>query len=222
MLLLLSTSAKKPVVSIAECDWYRFEGKRKVAIENKTHEADIDPKDVYGIKAVKKNMFYVLHRDDPSVVFQIDAATARSLLGRSRPFNGSVSGIKVKGKASVTPAREKLPSSNAKSPTVVTYTAVPGSKSENTALSQAIRKAKIKGADRLMFLGRIPMPTGDTYNYYDATDSFSPYGPKKTEKWEKDLEEAVVNTVKTAGYLIGAALMKVDGVVRPCLIIVED
>lgn len=111
MLILLSESARKlPDVSIQDCDWYRFEGKRKVSIENKEHEADIEEKDVFGIKAAKRNKFYVLHKDDPSVVFEVDAATARSLLGRSRPFTGTVSGIRVKKATDKnTSAREKLP-----------------------------------------------------------------------------------------------------------------
>lgn len=221
MLLLLSTSAKTPKVPILECDWYRFEGTRKVSIENKSHEADVETKDVFGIKAVKKNVFYLLHRDDPSIVFEINAAQARSLLGRSRPFTGTVSGLRVKGKSVGTAAQEKLPA-NKPITEPVTYHAVPGGRSEDTKLTDRLRKAKIKGADRMMFVARLPMPTGETYNYYDATETFEPYGAKKRAQWEKDLEVAAVNAVKTGGYLVGASLVKLDDIVRPCLILVED
>ncbi|QYW03100.1 hypothetical protein pEaSNUABM14_00140 [Erwinia phage pEa_SNUABM_14] len=225
MLIFLSESAsrKTPIVSINDCDWYRFEGKRKVSIENKEHEADIEDKDVFGIKAAARNKFYVLHRDDPSVVFVVDATAARSLLGRSRPFTGTVSGIRVK-KASDknTPAREKMPAAPREPQPKKVFTAVPGSKSENTKLTQELRKTPFKNCSRLEFLARIPMPTGGTYNYYDASETFASYKPAQRDKWETDLEKAVVKQVEKGGYLVGAAFIKFDDAVRPVLIIVED
>lgn len=225
MLIFLSESARKQPtqVSIQDCDWYRFEGKRSVSIENKEFEADIDNKDVYGIKVEKRNKFYVLHRDDPSVVFEIDAVTARSLLGRSRPFTGTVSGIRVK-KASDknTPAREKLPAAPKEPQPKKPFKAVPGSKAENTKLTQELRKTKFKNAGRIQFLARIPMPTGEMYNYYDATETFEHYKANQRDKWETDLEKAVVKQIENWGYLVGATFLKMDDAVRPVLVIVED
>lgn len=224
MLILLSESARKlPDVSIQDCDWYRFEGKRKVSIENKEHEADIEEKDVFGIKASKRNKFYVLHKDDPSVVFEVDAATARSLLGRSRPFTGTVSGIRVKKATDKnTSAREKLPAAPKEPQPKKPFKAVPGSKAENTKLTQELRKTKFKNAGRIEFLARIPMPTGGTYNYYDASETFDGYKANQREKWETDYEKAVVKQIENGGYLVGATFLKFDDAVRPVLIIVED
>ncbi|QZE58696.1 hypothetical protein pEaSNUABM28_00139 [Erwinia phage pEa_SNUABM_28] len=224
MLILLSESARKlPVASIMDCDWYRFEGKRKVSIENKEHEADIEEKDVFGIKAAKRNLFYVLHKDDPSVVFTVDAATARSLLSRSRPFTGTVSGIRVKKATDKnTPAREKLPAAPKEPQPKKPFKAVPGSKAENTKLTQALHKTKFKNAGRIQFLARIPMPTGGVYNYYDATETFEGYKASQREKWETDYEKAVVKQIENDGYLVGATFLKLDSDVRPVLIIVEE
>lgn len=224
MLILLSESARKtPAVGIQDCDWYRFEGKRKVSIENKEHEADIEEKDVFGILAAKRNKFYVLHKDDPSVVFEVDAPTARSLLGRSRPFTGTVSGIRIK-KASDknTPAREKLPAAPKEPQPKKPFKAVPGSKAENTKLTQELRKTKFKNAGRIEFLARIPMPTGGTYNYYDASETFAGYKANQRDKWETDYEKAVVKQIENGGYLVGATFLKFDDAVRPVLVIVED
>lgn len=224
MLIFLSESARKaPDVAILDCDWYRFEGKRKVSIENKEYDAVIEEKDVFGIKAAKRNKFYLLHRDDPSVVFEIDAAEARSLLGRSRPFTGTVSGIRIKKATDKnTPAREKLPAAPKEPQPKKTFKAVPGSKAENTKLTQELRKTKFKNAARLQFLARVPMPTGGTYNYYDASETFESYTAKQRDKWETDLEKAVVKQVENGGYLVGAAFLKFDDAVRPVLVIVED
>lgn len=224
MLIFLSESARKaPDVSIQDCDWYRFEGKRKVSIENTEHEADIEEKDVFGIKAAKRNKFYVLHKDDPSVVFTVDAAVARSLLGRARPFTGVVSGIRVK-KASDrnTPAREKLPAAPREPQPKKVFKAVPGSKAENTKLTQELHKTKFKNAGRLQFLARIPMPTGGIYNYYDASETFESYKANQRDKWETELEKAIVKQVENGGYLVGATFLKFDDAVRPVLVIVED
>lgn len=225
MLIFLSESAprKLPVVAITDCDWYRFEGKRKVSIENKEHEADIEEKDVFGIKVAQRNKFYVLHRDDPSVVFTVDAATARSLLGRSRPFTGTVSGIRVKKATDKnTPAREKLPAAPKEAQPKKDFASVPGSLAENTKLTQELRKTKLKNCNRLTFLARIPMPTGGTYNYYDASETFESYTASQRTKWETDLEKAVVKQVEAGGYLVGATFLKFDDAVRPVLVIVED
>ena len=224
MLILLSESArKKPDVAIQDCDWYRFEGKRKVSIENKEHEADIEEKDVFGILAAKRNKFYVLHKDDPSVVFEVDAPTARSLLSRSRPFTGTVSGIRVKKATDKnTSAREKLPAAPKEPQPKKPFKAVPGSKAENTKLTQELRKTKFKNAGRIEFLARIPMPTGGTYNYYDASETFDGYKANQREKWETDYEKAVVKQIESGGYLVGATFLKFDDAVRPVLVIVED
>ncbi|QZE55996.1 hypothetical protein pEaSNUABM52_00138 [Erwinia phage pEp_SNUABM_52] len=222
MLIFLSESARKPQVAILDCDWYRFEGKRKVALENKDYEADIDDKDVFGIKAAKRNVFYVLHRDDPSVVFQVDAAGARSLLGRSRPFTGTVSGIRVKKATDKnTPAREKLPAAPKEAQPKLPFKAVPGSKPEDVKLTKELRKTPMKNCNRLQFLARIPFPTGETYNYYDASETFEPYKSNQRDKWETDLEKAVVKQVEKGGYLVGATFLKLDEAVRPVLIVVE-
>lgn len=224
MLIFLSESARKvPNVAIQDCDWYRFEGKRKVSIENKEHEADIEEKDVFGIHAAKRNKFYVLHKDDPSVVFEVDAAVARSLLGRSRPFTGTVSGIRVKKATDKnTPAREKLPAAPREPQPKKPFKAVPGSKAENMKLTQELRKTKFKNAGRLQFIARIPMPTGGVYNYYDASETFESYKANQRDKWETDLEKAVVKQVESGGYLVGATFLKIDESVRPVLVIVED
>ncbi|AXG67495.1 hypothetical protein JA33_121 [Dickeya phage vB_DsoM_JA33] len=221
MLFFVSVSAPRlPKIKIEDCDWYRFEGARKVYIENKDFEADIEAKDVFGT-CIIKNKIYVLHRDDPDVVFLIDAKTARSLLGRSRPFTGKVKGIKVTGKKANTTAQEKLPTKPKDAPMEARIYEVDNSVGkENKKLTEAIRKAKISGANRLEFLAGVPMPTTETYNYYDATDTYTPFDGKPKDKWEQALEDAVLKVIPR-GYIVGAAMIKIDGAMRPCLIIVE-
>lgn len=221
MLLFVSVSAPRlPKIKIEDCDWYRFEGARKVTIENDEFEADIEAKDVFGT-CIIKNKIYLLHRDDPDVVFLIDAKTARSLLGRSRPFTGKVKGIKVSGKKANTAAQPKLPTKprNAK-PEARIYEVDNSVGNENKKLTEKIRTAKLAGANRLTFLAGVPMPTTETYNYYDATDTFAPFDGKPKDKWEKALEDAVLKVIPQ-GYIVGAAMMKIDGAMRPCLIVVE-
>lgn len=221
MLLFISVSARMPKIKIQDCDWYRFQGTRKVYVENDDFEADIEDKDVFGV-CIIKNKIYVLHRDDPKVVFTADAKTARSLLGRSRPFSGTVAGVKVKGaKQKETATRPRMPVKPANAMKAIIYEVDNSVPKENEKVSDAIRKAKMKGANRIQFLAAMTMPTSETYNYYDASDTFLPYGDKNKDKWEKDLEDAVLKVIP-AGYVVGASLIKYDGAIRPCLILIED
>lgn len=220
MLFFISTSARLPKIKIEDCDWYRFEGARKVSIENDDFEADIDAKDVFGTRFIKDKI-YVLHRDDPDVVFPIDAKTARSLLGRSRPFTGKIKGVKVSGKKVGTAAQPKLPTKPKDAEPKATIYEVDNSVGkEDKKLTDKIRKAKLAGANRLEFLAGVPMPTTETYNYYDATDTYTPFSSKPKDEWEKALEDSVLK-VLPKGYIVGAAMVKIDGAMRPVLIVVE-
>ena len=91
---------------------------------------------------------------------------------------------------------------------------------EDKKLTDKIRKAKLAGANRLEFLAGVPMPTTETYNYYDATDTYAPFSSKPKDAWEKALEDSVLK-VLPKGYIVGAAMVKIDGAMRPVLIVVE-
>ena len=64
---LSSLSATAP--DFSQFDWYKFGGKRKVLIENRTHEASIEENDVWGAKPTTRGKYTILHKDDPSVKF---------------------------------------------------------------------------------------------------------------------------------------------------------
>lgn len=221
MLLFVSLSAPRlPKIKIEDCDWYRFEGVRKVSVENPDFLADIEAKDRFGV-IVLKNKFYLLHHDAPEVVFPIDAKIARSLLGRSKPYSGKIKGVKVSGKKLNTLAQPKLPPRPKPTNKAEIYEVDNSDIKEDKKLTEKIRKAKISGANRLDFLAAVPMPTMETYYYYDASDSHLPFTAMPKEKWAKALEDAVLKVVPN-GYIVGAAVMEISGAMRPCLIIVES
>lgn len=223
--LFISVSARKPKkVRVEDCDWYRFEGQRSVSVENSEYEADVEYKDVYGISNVGTNKFVLLHREDPEVAFEIDAKTVRSLLGRSRPYTGTVSGVKVTAKPKGTKAQIK------DTPTVAeekgkqkVWHAIPGSKPENKKITKMLQSLPIDGAAGIQYLARIPFPSGELYNYYEATTTFSAYDNKQRAKWERDLEDAVIRKAGPMGLIVGATFLKFnDGTVHPVLVLVEE
>lgn len=218
MLLFISTSAAK--VKIEDCYWYKFEGARSVHAENKQFDVEVANGDKYGLKPITKNKIALLHESETDEVFYIDAKKARSLMGRSKPFKGKINGKKGLVRSAGTQAENKTPRTNAAQP--VAYHTVPGSLKEDTRLTNMIRKANVPNADRLTFLARIPMPTGEEYNYYDATEvmqAFQDAGKERT--WEDELEKAVVAVTKTRNYVIGATHVDFQGRRTPVLILVE-
>lgn len=223
--LFVSVSARKPkLVPVEDCDWYRFEGQRAVSVENSEFEADVEYKDVYGLFNAGPNKYVLLHREDPKVQFEVDAKTARSLLGRSRPFTGTIAGIKVKSKPKGTKAQVKdTPTDVSQRDKMKVWHAVPGSKPENKKISTMLQSLPIDGAAGLQYLARIPFPSGELYNYYEATSTFSTYKPTQRAKWERDVEDAVIKKASSMGLVVGATFLKFnDGTVHPVLILVEE
>jgi len=223
--LFISVSARKPKgVAVKDCDWYRFEGQRAVSVENSEFEADVEYKDVYGISNLGVNKFVLLHREDPSVQFEIDAKTVRSLLGRSRPFTGTVSGIKVSAKPKGTKAQTKdTPTDSAQKGKMKVWTAVPGSKPENKKITKLLQSLPVDGAAGIQYLARVPFPSGELYNYYEASTTFSSYDNKQRAKWERDMEDAVIRKAGQLGLVVGATFLKFnDGTVHPVLVLVEE
>lgn len=223
--LFISVSARKPkAVAVEDCDWYRFEGQRAVSVENSEYEADVEYKDVYGISNVGVNKFVLLHREDPKVQFEIDAKTVRSLLGRSRPFTGTISGIKVTSKPKGTKAQTKdTPTDLSQKGKMKVWTAVPGSKPENKKITKLLQSLPVDGAAGIQYLARIPFPSGELYNYYEASTTFSSYDSKQRAKWERDMEDAVIRKASQMGLVVGATFLKFnDGTVHPVLVLIEE
>lgn len=223
--LFVSVSARKPKqVTVADCDWYRFEGQRAVSVENSEFEADVEYKDVYGLCLVGSNKYMLLHREDPTVQFEVDAKTVRSLLGRSRPFTGTVAGTKVTSKPKGTKAQTKdTPTDATQRGKMKVWTAVPGSKPENRKITKMLQALPVDGAAGIQYLARIPFPSGEIYNYYEATSTFSVYKPTQRAAWERALEDAVIKHSGSLELVVGATFLKFnDGTVHPVLVLVEE
>lgn len=223
--LFISVSARKPKgVAVEDCDWYRFEGQRSVSVENSEFEADVEYKDVFGLCAAGVNKFVLLHREDPTVQFDIDAKTARSLLGRSRPFTGTIAGKKVTSKPKGTKAQVKdTPTDVTQKDKIKVWHAVPGSKPENKKITKMLQSLPVDGAAGIQYLARIPFPSGEIYNYYEATSTFGTYTSGQRSKWERELEDVVIKKAGTLGLIVGATFLKFnDGTVHPVLVLVEE
>lgn len=216
MLIVVSLSAKK--ASIQDYDWFRFEGKRKVPLENKEFEVNFEAKDVYGIRNIRKNLFHVVHRDEPEIIFAADSKIARSLMGRSKPFSGTIKGVKVKNTKTAKLGKGPALATGTREPTP--YLTVPGSLSEDKKLTKMLTMIDMEGANRMIFIKAIPMPSGEIYHYYDATDTYNKYGESKEKKWETDLQKAAVKALKRGNFLVGAGIVKHGGQKVPCLAIV--
>lgn len=216
MLIVVSLSSKK--AAIKDYDWFKFEGKRKVALENKEYDLEVEANDVFGLRSIRKNLFHVVHRGDPDIVFACDAKIARSLLGRAKPFSGVIKGVRVKNEKTAKLAKGPVLPTGTREPTP--YLTVPGSLTEDKKLTKLLHTIKLKGANRLVFIKALPMPTGEVYYYYDASDTFNEYGKSKSAKWETDLQKAAVAALKSADFLVGAGVVNHSGQQVPCLALV--
>lgn len=216
MLIVVSLSAKK--AGIQDYDWFKFEGKRKVLLENKEYDLAIEIPDVFGLRSIRKNLFHVIHRDEPEIIFACDAKIARSLLGRAKPFEGTIKGVKVKNEKMAKLAKGPVLPTGTREPTP--YMAVPGSLTEDKKLTKLLASIKLKGANRMVFIKALPMPTGEVYHYYDAADTYNEYGKSKEAKWETDLQKAAVAALKSGNYLVGAGIVNHAGQKVPCLAVV--
>lgn len=218
MLRLASLSATKKYPGIKEFAWHRFTGKRAVALENKTHTGSIEEKDVFGLYPLSKNQYAVKHREDTSITFETDAATVRSLLGRSVPFKGKVDGVSVSpGKVAGTQGTSGRPETTREA-TQAPFEVADRGKADKDILG-ALKSMKIPGAANIRFLMKFDMLTGDSCQYFDVTSVYREIGDD-TDEWEKTLEDAAM-AVTPDKYSVGATHMKYKNKPTPVLMLVE-
>ena len=218
MLRLASLSATKKYPEIEEFAWHRFTGKRPVALDNKTHTGSIEEKDVFGLYPLTKNRYAVKHREDTDVTFEVDAATVRSLLGRSVPFKGTVNGVRVTpGKVAGTRGSSGRPET-AQNATQAPYEVADRGKADKDILG-ALKSMKLPGAAGIRFLMKFDMLTGDSCQYFDVSSVYKEIGDD-TDAWEKTIEDAVM-AVTPDKYSVGATHMKYKNKPMPVLMLVE-
>lgn len=216
--LLKSLSATPKYPGIEQFVWHRFVGKRRVAVENKTHTGSVEENDVYGLYPMAKNRYALKHREDTSVTFEVDAATVRSLLGRSKPFKGSVDGIRVTpGKVAGTQGTSGRPVT-AQTATQEPFEVADRGKADKDILG-TLKSMKIAGAAGIRFLMKFDMLTGDSCQYYDVTSVYKAIGDDSKE-WEHTLEDAVM-AVTPDKYSVGATHMNYKGKPTAVLMLVE-
>ena len=217
---LSSLSAAAPDVS--QFDWYKFGGKRKVAVENRTHEASIEENDVWGVKPAAKGSYTLLHKDDPTIKFSIDATVLRSLLSRSKPYKGTVAGVRVSGRAHGStgnkPSEEVSPNPDAKQKP---YEVDAEGRVPDKDLLKLVKSADLPGASAIKFLLKNSMLTGEIYHYFDVSSVYRNLTSNDDKQWEKQLEDAILR-ITSSKYLVGATKYKYEGKLLPCLLIVEN
>jgi len=217
---LSSLSATAP--DVTQFDWYKFGGKRRVLIENKTHEASIEENDVWGAKPTTRGKYTVLHKDDTSVKFIVDAAAMRSLLTRSKPYKGMVDGVRVSGRAHGTtggkPSEEIDPNPEAKQRP---YEVDAEGRVPDKALLKMIKSADLPGAAGIKFLLKNTLLTGEVYHYFDMSSVYRNITSTDDKQWERQVEDAVLS-ITPKKYLVGATKYKYEGKLLPCLLIVEN
>lgn len=218
MLIVVGLSLSASKATIKDYDWFKFEGKRKVPLENKEYDLVIEEGDVFGIRNIRKNLFHVVHRATPDIIFTADAKIARSLMGRAKAFVGTIKGVKIKGETIAKIGKGPVVPTGKREPTP--YFAVPGSLSEDKKLTKKLRTIGLLGANRMVFIKALPMPSGEVYYYYDATDTFLPYGKAKEAAWEAALQKAAVAALKNENFLVGAGIVDHAGQKIPCLALV--
>mgnify|MGYP000344956893 CR=1 FL=1 len=220
-MVLISISAKP---KIADYLWYKFEGKRKVMFPkaNRTYDLEIDAGDRFGIKFGKKH-FYLLHEDDPEILFKIKPDEGRRLISKSRGYKGKINKVNVEsglhGKDS--PKMNSKPVAPVHS-APVKQSANPG---EDKELTKLMQKVRFPGLSKMSYiLTQRPVP-GEVYHYYDVTDSLTAYRRKHrlkvTERgdFNDDLEQTVEKAVRGLDVEIG--YVKHKGKLKQVLVVVE-
>ena len=133
----LSAAAKR---RIAKADWYRYGG-RKLAFDNhhRSYDVDVMKGDKVGF-IDGRNSIVMIHEDAPDIQFKVSFAELEKIRLKSKPFTGTIEGVKVSG-GETKPA--KTPRTNSKEPrlSVVTRRILDGTNKDSpTVLMRKLKK----------------------------------------------------------------------------------
>lgn len=200
MLMNLSVSARLPKLPpYQEYEWFVFKGQRGVRLENNEFHVSVDVNERYGVHVSGKGRIFVVHDSDPNVVFEADAATARSLMGRSNPYKG-----RVKGKA-VSNLRLRgnfIERGTEEPPKVEPPKAVAGSGAKEVLA--LIRKQNFHKPRTITYMRKGEDIQSDrTIYYFDATKSFNE-SLKPSNVWVKFAEKLLVSAFAGEDVVVGA------------------
>lgn len=218
---LITVSAK---AKLTDYLWYKFGGKRTVKFPNanRVYDLEIDAGDRFGIKFGKK-YFYLLHEDDPEIVFKLKPDEARRIITKSKGYKGKINRVAVEPGLHGTdsPKMNTKPIAPVHS-APVKQRAVAG---EDKELTKMLQKVRFPGLAKTSYiLTQRPLP-GEVYHYYDVTDSLTAYRRKNrlkvTERgdFNKDLEQTVEKAIRGLDVEIG--YVKHKGKLKQVLVVVE-
>lgn len=201
MLMNLSVSARLPKLPpYNEYEWFIFKGVRGVMLENKEYHVSVDVNERYGVHIAGKGRIFVVHDSDPSVVFEADPKTARSLMGRSKPYKGRVKGKAVNNtrlRGNLIETGDEIPEEKEEPPRAV---AGAGAKD----VLALIRKQPFHKPRSITYMRKgEDVRTDSTIYYYDASTSFRE-SLKSDEDWIKFAEKLLLTAMAGRDYLVGA------------------
>lgn len=80
---LLSISARVEYSELDTFDWYTFKGSRKVKLTARNHTNHVTPGEVYGIRPIRGDKFYVIFPDSYHIAYIVSERQANSLMEKS-------------------------------------------------------------------------------------------------------------------------------------------
>lgn len=87
----VSASASNP-----EYSWFRYAGDAVVFDDhNRSYDLTINEGDVFGVRKGRAGAYFVVDKDAVKTLFNLSEAEVRSVLVKSKPYKGSVGGVRV-------------------------------------------------------------------------------------------------------------------------------
>tara|TARA_Y100001963_G_scaffold127143_1_gene180308 strand:- start:3964 stop:4608 length:645 start_codon:yes stop_codon:yes gene_type:complete len=213
-------------MDIQKFRWYKFDGIRTVRFEraHKQYDLEIEKGDVFGIR-VARNKIQLLHSDETSITFKVDAKEIKRVIDKSNGFKGKVDGERVlpgtQGKDMRAQSKPK-----GKAPKHTTPLDMPELR-EQKQLSVNIRKVKFPGIKSAKWLTAQLDIDGETpIHYYDVKSTLLNYRRKmslpvgKYGDWADELAATVENAIP--GVYCEAGTVRYQGNLVHVLVVTDD
>lgn len=163
-------------VTYASYAWYKYTMQRKMSFDeaHKEYLLEIENDSIFGIRKAG-SVFHLIVKAYPEHKFKLTEEQVNALIGKCVGWSGKVKGVAVsaglggkdkKVKPAVTQTQIKIPRTS-------------NTKGENKALTDRLRKLRIKGIDSIVFLHKESFLPGEVTYYYDIQSVYDAYADSR-------------------------------------------
>lgn len=163
-------------VTVASYAWYKYTMQRKMTYDeaHKEYLLVIEKDSIFGIRKAG-SVFHLIMKDYPEYKFKLTEEQVNTLTSKCEGWSGKVSGKVVSAGLGGKDKKVRPPVTQ----TQIRVPRVSNTGGENKALTERLRKLRIKGMPSIVFLHKESFLPGEVTYYYDIQSVYDAYADSR-------------------------------------------